>query len=366
MYRTSSRAKAARSALGSCALLALFGGLAAAPANAVSVSSVTITNSYGYSIGGSSVNVPVGGSSQTSYVGSAAPAALSELGLNYNATADAGGFYFLHDQYCVGDCHTYSQTTITFNLTTDDAGGDYSRFDSQITPGHLARLLGSNTDNSGSFTFDVSQLTTPIEGTASPHSLYSASGSVGPSSISVDKVVEGYNGFNIQTGPHGLWEVYDWGTTNLNVNLEPIYTTAQLTYTATYHTSGYDSCADIFQCSGLEVAFGDPRNDGAVTLAASFGLRAFISDAVTLNRPVIGGIYDPHFVTYDFVPAKLPSGDPYPLPPPQDDPPKWKYNRLFQSNVLGVPEPASWAMMIAGFGLVGSAARRRRAVLQAA
>jgi hypothetical protein len=28
----------------------------------------------------------------------------------------------------------------------------------------------------------------------------------------------------------------------------------------------------------------------------------------------------------------------------------------------GVPEPASWAMLIAGFGLVGAAARRRRAV----
>lgn len=35
---------------------------------------------------------------------------------------------------------------------------------------------------------------------------------------------------------------------------------------------------------------------------------------------------------------------------------------VFLSDVdvqTGVPEPASWAMMIAGFGLVGSAARRR-------
>jgi PEP-CTERM motif len=28
----------------------------------------------------------------------------------------------------------------------------------------------------------------------------------------------------------------------------------------------------------------------------------------------------------------------------------------------GVPEPASWALMIAGFGLVGAAMRRRAAV----
>jgi hypothetical protein len=32
----------------------------------------------------------------------------------------------------------------------------------------------------------------------------------------------------------------------------------------------------------------------------------------------------------------------------------------FTANVGGVPEPASWAMLIAGFGLVGAAARRRR------
>jgi hypothetical protein len=30
--------------------------------------------------------------------------------------------------------------------------------------------------------------------------------------------------------------------------------------------------------------------------------------------------------------------------------------------LAGVPEPRSWAMMIAGFGLVGAAARRRRIV----
>jgi hypothetical protein len=33
--------------------------------------------------------------------------------------------------------------------------------------------------------------------------------------------------------------------------------------------------------------------------------------------------------------------------------------------VGGVPEPASWAMLIAGFGLVGAAARRRRVALTA-
>ena len=35
-------------------------------------------------------------------------------------------------------------------------------------------------------------------------------------------------------------------------------------------------------------------------------------------------------------------------------------------SVVAVPEPATWAMMIAGFGLVGGVARRRRAVLATA
>ena len=33
-----------------------------------------------------------------------------------------------------------------------------------------------------------------------------------------------------------------------------------------------------------------------------------------------------------------------------------------QNNIAGVPEPAAWALMIAGFGLVGSMVRRRRAI----
>jgi hypothetical protein len=34
----------------------------------------------------------------------------------------------------------------------------------------------------------------------------------------------------------------------------------------------------------------------------------------------------------------------------------------FISAAVGVPEPASWAMLIAGFGLVGGTMRRQRKV----
>ena len=37
------------------------------------------------------------------------------------------------------------------------------------------------------------------------------------------------------------------------------------------------------------------------------------------------------------------------------------YYSLVSGSVAAVPEPATWAMMIAGFGLAGAAMRRRRA-----
>jgi hypothetical protein len=40
-------------------------------------------------------------------------------------------------------------------------------------------------------------------------------------------------------------------------------------------------------------------------------------------------------------------------------------NSGFISASVSVPEPASWAMLIAGFGLVGAAARRRRTIVAA-
>ena len=41
------------------------------------------------------------------------------------------------------------------------------------------------------------------------------------------------------------------------------------------------------------------------------------------------------------------------------------YIQVLPGSIGGVPEPASWAMLIAGFGLVGASARRRRAVTAA-
>ena len=336
----------------SSASLTLVAAFAATPAKAIVIENVTIDNSYGYVIGDQpAVGPQPGGSTQSSFVGLRSPGAQAELGLNYNATADKDGFFFLHDHYCVGVCSTVSSTQITFDLFNDGDGREATRFDSQITPGHLARIFGEGR-KFGSFDFTVTQVIgdQTIE-------LYHASGNVGPESISLDTGGLAYNGLTHTVDPSGKFEVYDWGTTNLNLPLNVIsgFQRSQLIYTATYQTTVLATCPDVTDCAGVEVAFGDPRNNGGViNISDSADLKDVDLNAVELTRPVIGGLYDPVLVKYAFVPQ---GSD---LPPPPDAAPHSTYNRLFQSNVLAVPEPASWAMMLGGFGIIGTAIRRRR------
>lgn len=322
--------------------------LTASPAIASIDVTSQITNTYGFVFGsGASINQITGGDSVSLYQGNTTPATQSELGLNYTAYATSGGFYFLHDEYCVGICATASSTTITFTLTNNGNTAEMLRFDSQITPGHLARIGNAGTTQ-GAFQFTVKQ----VESGFDDSPLYQASGAVGPETIFVNSGLI-FNGLKRTTGAG--FEVYDWGKTNLSVPLRVLNPgeTTQLVYQASYTTQLNTACTNIFQCGGVEVAFGDPRNDGGVTNAAD------LADALLNSldpRPVIGGSYAPSLITASFVPL---DSD---IPPPQDPFTAPTYNKLFQSHVLGVPEPATWAMMLAGFGLVGSTTRRRRRV----
>lgn len=117
---------------------------------------------------------------------------------------------------------------------------------------------------------------------------------------------------------------------------------------------GYDSAGDpIFTPFTAYLAVGFSPYDlnfyGYVTLVASasgnvydIGTPLFSSLAIidpVLRLPAgFGG--DPRHFTINLAPG-IGNGPPPPPPP-------------------GVPEPASWALLIAGFGLVGASARRRR------
>jgi hypothetical protein len=308
--------------------------------------SVSIQNQYGYGVGPQAAATPLpGGSNETFYVGSNLPGVQSEAGVNYTATADKSGFYFLHDNYCVGSCSTYSQTIITFEISNTGDEAVNLRFDSQITPGHIARIRGDSAMD-GAFDFSVTQ-TLGRE----PTTLYSANGGVNSDGIYLNSGNLQFNGLTQTNDPNGRWQVVDWSTTNLSVPLLTLnaHATTTLTYTATYNTFANAECASVTNCQGLQVVFGDPRNNGGVNLRVD-GFDAN-DDAL---YPVIGRVYDPHFVLAQIVPfdAPLPD-DPAGLGPTN-------YGPLFDPRAIGVPEPATWAMMLGGFGILGASARRRK------
>ncbi|HEU4968907.1 PEPxxWA-CTERM sorting domain-containing protein [Sphingomonas sp.] len=318
--------------------------------------SVSIQNHYGYAVGPQAAATPIpGGSNETFYVASQLPGLQSETGVNYTATADRTGFFFLHDNYCVGSCNTYSQTVITFTLHNDGDSPVNLRFDSQITPGHIARILGNEAMN-GSFDFRVTQ-STPVssfeDAATAPLTLYSATGGVNSDGIFLSTGDLAFNGLTETNDPDGRWEVLDWGTTNLNLELATLGSgqTTQVTYIATYNTLATAECASVLSCQGLQVVFGDPRNNGGVNLRTD---ASNLDDAL---YPVIGRVYDPHFVTAQIVSADTP------LPGQPGAPPPTNYGPLFDPRVIGVPEPGTWAMMFGGFGLIGASLRRRKARL---
>jgi hypothetical protein len=334
---------------GFCLPILTLTALWATSAGAQVSESVSIQNLYGYGVGPQAAATPTpGGSTETFYVGSNLPGVQSEVGVNYTATADKAGFFFLHDNYCVGSCSTYSQTVITFTITNNGDGPVNLRFDSQITPGHIAQIFG-DAPMEGSFDFTVRQ--TIGRETAT---LYSADGGVNSDGIYLNTGNLAFNGLTDTQDPNGRWHVLDWSTTNLSVPLLQLSggQTTTLTYTATYGVNAAAECSDVLSCQGLQVVFGDPRNNGGVNLRLDGS-----DDADDALYPVIGRVYDPHLVLAQIVP------DDAPLPNQPEALPPTNYGPLFDPRAIGVPEPATWAMMIGGFGIVGGSLRRRRARL---
>ena len=339
--------------------MALFG---TTPASALVIETATVVNQYGYAISsGNSVdpnNANVGGDSGKFFTPAYLVSEESEVGVQFEGTAGPGKLFFLHNNYCVGTCQTFSQTVITFDLFNNSNEAVDLRFDSQITPGHIARIFGNQDVNlNGQFDFSVRQIVSNEANT-----LYAAQGGVNSDGIFLSTSDRrDFNGLTRQSNFNAGWDVLDWGTTNLNLQLATLGAGehTQVQYIATYGVTSNAACTSINDCGGLQIVFGDPRNDGGVSNLTNGGAE-LRGGPMNLGSgdptyPVIGRNYGTAGIFANFVPVgtDLPN-DPATFTAPN-------YGPLFIP-LAGVPEPGSWALMVGGIGLIGGMARRRRAL----
>ena len=285
------------------------------------------------------------------FVGQRAPTPTSDLGVDYVGTAGDGQFFFLHNNYCVGACSTVSSTRISFTVTNTGDADVNLRFDSLITPGHLARIDGPSAARGG-FDFEVTQRPFDSDDITT---LYSAFGNANSEELSVggpggsDEPFRGQVRYELAGG-----RVLDWDTTPLNLELGTLAAGAAtiVEYTASYFVTSFDDqCTDITACGGLQVVFGDPRNNGSVSTFARGGFGASaVGDPVT----IINREYDAVSIPYAF---NL-SGSPLPGLPSAQGP--VSYQGTYSPLAVGtVPEPATWLTLILGMALVSVALRRK-------
>ncbi|MEH3102750.1 MAG: PEPxxWA-CTERM sorting domain-containing protein [Sphingomonas phyllosphaerae] len=337
----------------------------------ISIQSVSVLNQYSYTFGAERPPSTTGGTQGTILQSDQRPFPSSQLGVDYTGRATTDSFYFLHNDYCVGQCLITSSTTIRFEIEVTDAGNlEGLRFDSLITPGHLALVgIGSYEDTAASFNFSVSR-TDFVRGEESgeTNTLYAANGY---SDIFGLRVFDdnGDNPFaNTITGDNGgAGQYYDWSATPLSVELGSISTgdTFYVDYTASYSVKSFNKCSDILNCNAAQVVFGDPRNIGGGTDAsARLADRALFANDPTVDggvHAVITRDYEASVIPFAFVP----SGADRTIETPAANAPITYVGNYIPSLIdtdgsSGVPEPATWMTMILGFGVVGGALRQRR------
>lgn len=334
---------------------AAIAGLSASAAQAQSlgpivVTNVQIANQLGNNFDPTQVPaLATGGSKEAVYLGNYGSSE-SELGITYTGTADLDSFFFLHDNYCVGSCRTGSTTIIGFTIQNQGDVSQSVRFDSLITPGHIAEIYGGG---NAEFNFSVLRFNDGFQ------TLYNASGGVNSDGIFLSTGNVEFNNQRRQTTEN--YDLLDWDTTALPVEVGILAGGQSTTifYVASYFSRTSADCADVLACDGAQVVFGDPRNNGGTNLADT-ALAATADGALNLvtGRAVIGADYYATEVPFKFVN----SNDPFSFATPTPTGPI-VYDPLYRSRLQGaVPEPTTWAMMIGGFGLLGGAARRRRAV----
>lgn len=272
------------------------------------------------------------------------PGQLSRLGVEVNATTGGGGFSFEQNLYRQGAGSAELTTTLLDTITNSSPSSVALRFDSQITPGHIA-AYGNDPSNAVRFDFKVTQ----VSGSLS-FVLYTANGIVRPGSQPVITTSDGVPFNGLQSYSDGAARALDWSATNLDLTLQPIQESSSsiVVFQIDTYITGGGSCAVLDACEGTQVAFGDPHMDGGTPPAqhqSQFALQDF--DLSSDEVPLIGRLYDPYTIPLDVVPidAPLPPTPPV-IPPASYIPPP-------------VPEPATWVMILSGAALIGGALRRR-------
>jgi len=307
----------------SCTLLS-----GAAGAQIIEHLSTSSSYTYDFVPGLPGINNGIGDSNSLSQLGSN-PSRSTDIQLNYGTlVASDASFFFLHNIQCQGYCSVGVTTTITDTITNNGSTAIDLRLDSAITAGHLGLVQNSKTDSSGRFLFDVSQVTN-----GSSHQLYQALGQISSSGASIT-TSDGslFNNLSSYTDPaqKGL----DWDATDLSVLLDALApgATTTVTYTSVTYLNSYGICTSYTLCDGVQVAFGDPRNNGGI-----FNLTAFAKSSHKPVGYVLNRGFDMATVKMDLVDVSR-----------------------------SVPEPGSWATMLLGFGLTGAVGRRRQALRLAA
>jgi hypothetical protein len=321
----------------------------------------TMRNSYRYSIGGGPL-VAVDPSPDNAHVrvGANNGGFLSEVGIDLTSSLAGDSFAFLHNGYCVGTCSVRIDTVLTFDLVNSGDTKLELRWDSLITPGHMAQI---GSDGSALFHLIV------VEGNVDTFLGGAGAEFRGETHGWYDQIDTGtgFSGFDSNTyseGPGHFNARYyaDWSATAFSLNLLQLTprSTTQLSYYSWVEMNYADDCTDLSTCGGVQVAFGDPRNSGTVKSFAAPGLFSLIPGPEP--EPYIGRQFDPYVAASVFV-------DPLEFPDPPESPlplPRVTYTTGFTSQAAAVPEPSSWAMLICGFGAIGVALRRGRSGLRGA
>jgi PEP-CTERM motif len=146
-----------------------------------------------------------------------------------------------------------------------------------------------------------------------------------------------------------------------------------LAYSVTVGSITSDLCSPVSAC-------GAPDADGSITTSSPFVIDHSDSFVPSWDTQVSEGNFGVEILVRDETGRRLPQGSDLVLPPgvysaadgyglfagagiePNDQDPTFVISTDGVLTVQAVPEPATWALMIAGFGLAGAALRRRRAV----